>query len=216
MKGLYDSEYAKRWIRHAESGADLFRKPYLYPFMKKVLKQTRTNATVLDVGCGWGASLDYLPEGYEYWGVDPARDFLDHIKLNHPKRKLNLRKGKLPSELRVEDAYFDVVLCSMALHCLPDLEGSVDTLFSKVNKGGKVVLVDFNDQSEPLLRDAFLRVDKTRNDYVRGLYKLSEDTSLMAEIYFHKEKEIEAAMGKHGEFRKTGLGPLFIGYESSR
>ena len=101
----------------------------------------------------------------------------------------------------------------MVLHCIPDLETSIDTLFKKVRSDGKVVIVDFNDDAESNVRSRFQRIDEDKPDYIKGLYNLSEKVQLYGESYFHKEAEIESALRKHGAFNKTHLGPLFVGYE---
>ena len=222
---MYNKEYARKWLKYAESGQDLFRKTYLFPYLQQtitsqVIANTKQDAkqdtTLLDVGCGWGGLLDYLPKGIEYTGVDPVKEFFSFIREQYADRALTLKQGRLPNDIPVADDSFDVVVCSMALHCVADLESSVNTIFAKAKIGGKVIIADFRDKAPPLIKKTFLRIDENKEDYVRGLYKLSNNTSILAEAYFHKEKPMEKAIRAHGKFKKTFVGPLFVGYEAKR
>ncbi|MFC1697250.1 class I SAM-dependent methyltransferase [Nanoarchaeota archaeon] len=205
---MYNKDYAEKWIKYEESGQDLLRKEHIFPYLEEVLN---SSGRILDVGCGWGATLDFIYPECEYTGIDPTNEFFDFIKEKY-SRQMNLVKGSLPSDLNVKDNYFDIVLCSMVLHCVDDLEKSVETLFNKVKKNGKVVIIDFNDSSEPLLRDLFINLDEDEEKYVKGLYNLSSDIQLYGEIHLYKEDEIEFELLKYSGFKKRILGP-FVGYE---
>jgi len=76
---------------------------------------------VLDVGCGEGAWLPHLRElrpRVAYLGLDPS----DYVVARFGKTR-NIRKasfGDLPS-MRIDDS-FDLIVCSDALHYVPDAE----------------------------------------------------------------------------------------------
>lgn len=76
---------------------------------------------VLDVGCGEGAWLPHLRElrpRVAYLGLDPS----DYVVARFGKTR-NIRKaafGELPS-LQLDDSY-DLIVCSDALHYVPDAE----------------------------------------------------------------------------------------------
>jgi len=210
----YDDKYAEAWLRHATAGNDVFRQEYIYPYFDKVFSDiTSPNARVLDVGCGWGEAIKRVPKEVRYFGVDPTSKFLEHIQRTHGDRNPLLLEGSLPSNLPLPGTLFDIVLCSMALHCVQDLKSSIENLSAKVSKGGKLVIIDFRDDAEPLVRKTFLRTDKSTLDYVAGLYALSPEVSVMAEAYFHKEAQIERILAQKGRFKKDFLGPLFVGYQ---
>jgi ubiquinone/menaquinone biosynthesis C-methylase UbiE len=215
---MYDAKYAKQWLRFESSGKDVLRIKHIHPFMRESLACfAKDGSKILDVGCGWGDALKFIPRarGFEYLGIDPDPYFLDYVRNAYPSkehRKVSLMQGSLPSHIPAEDCSSDIVLCSMALHCAGDLEASIETLFSKAKTGGKVAIADFNDAAEKVVRGAFLRIDAERKDYARGLYWLSDEVKLIAEVYFHKQKEIEDLLKKHGRFSRELLGPLFVGY----
>jgi hypothetical protein len=53
-----------------------------------------------------------------------------------------------------------------------------------------------------------------RKDYVRGLYALSDEVQLEAEAHLHAERKIESLLRRYGRFKKTFLGPFFVGYSA--
>jgi ubiquinone/menaquinone biosynthesis C-methylase UbiE len=218
---VYNKEYAIKWLKYAESGQDMFRKTYLFPYLEQTIRNTQIentqkNSALLDIGCGWGGLLDYLPEGIEYVGVDPVKEFFSFIREQYADRALTLKQGQLPNDVPVANDSFDIVVCSMALHCVADLESSVNTIFAKAKLGGQVIIADFRDKAPPLIKKTFLRIDENKDDYVKGLYKLSNNTSIIAEAYFHNEKPMEKAIRARGRLKKTFLGPLFVGYNAVR
>jgi len=218
---MYNKQYAKKWIQHAESGDDYFRH-HLIPFIQQAAEKARQTQPsdkpldVLDIGCGWGEALKHLPEDALYTGIDPVKEFLDYIREKHPKRQLILRQGALPFDILAKMGSHDLVLCSMALHCVEDLSNSVYTLFTKAKPGGLVAIADFNDQAEQLLRKSFVNFDINEKNHVKGLYQLSDNVQIEAEAYLHKEKQIEAALRRRGKFEKVQLGPIFVGYYSRK
>jgi ubiquinone/menaquinone biosynthesis C-methylase UbiE len=214
---VYNKQYAKKWIRYEKSGQDVFRDKYLYPYLQKTIAgsiKPGEPVSLLDIGCGWGGLLDYLPEDIAYVGIDPVPEFFAQIIMNHLESEMTLKTGELPSKIPVQDNHFDIVVCSMTLHCIPDLETSVNTIFSKAKSGGKMIITEFNDNAPPIVRKSFRRIEEGIGNYVRGAYSLSNTTSLIAEAYFHGEEQIEKAILTHSDFRKTFVGPLFVGYES--
>lgn len=214
---IYNKEYAKKWIKYAKAKKDVFRDKHLYPYLQKTIADSikpGEPVSLLDIGCGWGGLLDYLPENITYFGVDPVPEFFLFISKKNLCRNLLLKTGELPSKIHVQDNSFDVVVCSMALHCVPDLETSVNTIFSKVKNNGKVIITEFNDNAPPIVRKTFRRIEEDIGNYVRGLYLLSNHVPVIAEAYFHGEERIEKAIKAHSDFRKTLVGPLFVGYEA--
>jgi SAM-dependent methyltransferase len=213
---MYDKQYAEKWIKHAESGDEYFRTIHLTPFIRKVVESADDSARILDIGCGWGEAIGHLKPRQQYCGTDRVARFFSYIRQEYAGRKMDLVKGNLPFNVPFDSGTFDLVLCTMVLHCVEELEDSIDTLFFKARKGGEVVIADFRDKAEPHVRGAFLRVDESSSNHISGLYPVSPRVSIDAEAYFHKENQFEQAIKKHGGFKKKYLGPLFVGYKARR
>lgn len=211
---LYDKEYAEAWIKHYEEGEDEFKRDHLEPHLARELARVPAGARFLDVGCGWGAALEFLNPAAEYWGADPVPEFFDYIRSKHGSRPggLRLQEASLPGGGSLPDSHFDSVLCSMVLHTVSDMPGAVETIFSKAKSGAEVMLVVFNDGSMGYLRDRFERVDEERPGYIRGLFVLPSGTKVEVENYLHGEARYEEQISRHGRFEKGGVGPIFASY----
>ena len=77
---------------------------------------------VVDIGCGPGSSLKYLPDEIEYLGFDVSEDYIEAARESFPGRGTFLVGTALDflDETRLADA--DLVLCNGLLHHLPDDE----------------------------------------------------------------------------------------------
>lgn len=103
-------------------------------------------ARVLDVGCGTGfATMQAVERGgvREVVGVDPAQAMLDvfgeHLAA-HPGITATLRAGDALNT-GVPDAWADLVLCTMALHWMPDRAGAIREMARAVRPGGVVAIL---------------------------------------------------------------------------
>jgi SAM-dependent methyltransferase len=119
----YDKAYFDRWYRgrnRVSTRAEVRRKVVLAVSIAEYLLR-RPIRNVLDVGCGEGAWLPHLRElrpRVAYLGLDPS----DYVVARFGKKR-NIRKaafGDLPS-LQLDDSY-DLIICSDALHYVPDAE----------------------------------------------------------------------------------------------
>lgn len=213
---LYDKDYAKTWIDSYESGDDEFRVKYLQPYMKDRLSSV-TDGMVLDVGCGWGQALDYLGDRVQYYGTDIVPEFFDYIRDKHPESEnIHLSHGGLPDGISAQDDTFDLAICSMVLHTIPDLDRSIKILCSKVKASGKAMIITFNDSSRDYLESCFKRIDESTDDSLRGILVLPSKIAVKCEIYFHGEASYEQCLSKYGTYSKTILGPVFVAYEFTR
>jgi len=211
---IYDKKYALAWIENHESRRDSFRVKYLEPYLKGIIKKN-LKAQILDIGCGWGTIADFV-EKQEYLGIDINKHFFSYILLKNKNKKITLRKDQLPNINSVKNNKFDLVICSMVLHTTLNLKKAIKQIFSKLKDNGQVVIVDFNNDSEQKIREGFFKKLKNTDKYSSGIYKLESGTQLKAEVYFHKEEEIEKEIVKYSKFKKKKLGPIFFSWECIR
>lgn len=101
---------------------------------------------VLDVVCGTGfATMQAVDRGgvREVVGVDPAQAMLDvfseHLAA-HPGISSSLRAGDALAT-GVPDGWADLVLCTMALHWMPDRPGAIREMARAVRPGGVVAIL---------------------------------------------------------------------------
>ena len=81
--------------------------------------------TILDIGCGYGALLDYLEEDQyrTYTGIDPNAMMLDLARARHPECAIrSYRLGSLGSP-ELFDLRAEYVVClGVAVHLMPEVE----------------------------------------------------------------------------------------------
>lgn len=208
-------QIANLWIKNYESKKDIFRTKYLEPYLKKIIQSLPKNSKILDVGCGWGMVANFIRKDQEYIGIDINKEFFPYILKNNKKKKIKLIWGKLPNKMKVKENYFDLVICSLVLHVLPNLNKSVNKIISKSKH--KIVIVDFNDTKAKItLLSGFPNIKKKTKRYIKGVTKLPSGIHVPAQVYFHKEEEYEKEIKKYAKFRKRKVGPIFISYEITK
>jgi len=209
-----DKKIAQAWIDNYESGEDEFRVKYLEPYLKEIIRAQNKNAKILDVGCGWGTALAFISSTQEYYGIDKNKHFFPYLKKKYKELDLNLKHGSLPEKVNVPDEYFDLTICSMVLLDVQNFIDAIDILFAKTKSHGKVIIIDFNDEAEKVVKkDFFEEVEVNEEGYIKGTTVLPSGLKFKHDIFFHKEKKFEKCINKHGKFIKNYLGPLFVAYE---
>lgn len=212
---MYDAEYAKKWINNHESGKDIFRTQQLEPVLKEYLQELPENASVLDVGCGWGMLLELLPKVQPYTGVDINSHFFEYIRAKYLGRALTLLEGKLPDQLNL-NSKFDLVFCCLTLHCLGELALAIQNLHAQVSQNGNIVLIDFADKAKERLQNTtYEPILESRPDYIKGVAALPSGEKVITETYFHSESAIETELYKYALFEKRYIGDLFVMYYSA-
>jgi ubiquinone/menaquinone biosynthesis C-methylase UbiE len=96
----------------------------------------------LDAACGTGRqSLTLRAFGHEVTGVDLTPEMLAQARKRVPDA--DFRQGALTA-LPVDDADFDLVVCTLALTHLPDLAAPIRELARALRPGGHMVLADLH------------------------------------------------------------------------
>jgi len=130
--------------------------------------------TVLDVGCGYGRTLNELYDaGYEnLFGVDYSQGMIDRGRRLHPY--LDLRKND-GSTLPFEDGAFDAVILIAVLTCIAESEGQRRLIseIERVLKDGGILTI--NDYLLNTNRRNIERYDRAKDKYgVYGIFELPE------------------------------------------
>lgn len=120
----YDQKYFDKWYRNPGSRistrADVRRKVLLAVSVTEFFLR-RPLRSVLDVGCGeapWREHLRELRPRITYLGLDPSEYVVSRFGTSRNIRQATF--GQLP-ELKLAHTY-DLIVCSDALHYVPDAE----------------------------------------------------------------------------------------------
>ena len=122
---------------------------------------------ILDIGCGTGFILDYLPKQIEYTGIDYSSEYIGHAQRHYGARGTFIQ-GDVSEVADTLMGPFDEVIAIGLLHHLPD--GKVDDVFSLARKTllpeARFVTVDpcYSEEQSRLRRFV---VSQDRGNHVR-------------------------------------------------
>lgn len=112
-------------------------------FVREFVRPTE-GARLLDVGCGAGALLDYLPDSVRYTGYDLNPAYIEAARRRHGARGrfVCARVGEEPAE--IVSGTFDIVVAVALLHHLSDDDAGrlVCTAARVLSPGGMFVTID--------------------------------------------------------------------------
>lgn len=94
------------------------------PKLDPLLKVLPTQGKVLDVGCGSGRLVKFLPSGLDYLGVDPCVELLVIAQKQYPQ--FQFKQGDFRN-LKIF-GQFDAVVSVAAFHHLPDQSSRLEAL----------------------------------------------------------------------------------------
>jgi cyclopropane fatty-acyl-phospholipid synthase-like methyltransferase len=121
-------------------GSDSARTRYVKEFV-----QPFEGASILDIGCGTGKILDYLPKSVEYVGVDLNQKYIAYASEKYKKRARFISADVSDlSEFIPRSEKFDIILATALLHHLDDEEivALFNNLDSYLKDNGKIVTLD--------------------------------------------------------------------------
>lgn len=140
------------------------------PYFYRVLDQYNWQGKhVLEVGCGQGSTLNYLPvKGARVWGIDMSRDSIAKAQagaqeLGHADRvKLSIGDAE---HLQFENEIFDAVICGGVLHHTENTLVGIQEIWRVLKPGGFAVVMLYRSGNPKwwltkILRTLSLVIDK--------------------------------------------------------
>jgi ubiquinone/menaquinone biosynthesis C-methylase UbiE len=103
-----------------------------------------TSAVVVDIGCGtgrhWAKLFDQGPARLVGYDVSPG--MLTILQKKHPQAETYLLKGKRLAELERDSC--DLVLSTLTIAHIPDLEGALAEWTRILRPGGEMIITDYH------------------------------------------------------------------------
>ncbi len=101
----------------------------------------RAGGRVLDVACGTGLNLQYLPDGVEYVGVDVSPEMLAIARERHGGPGVSFEEMDAGA-LAFADQSFDTVVSSLSTCTFPDPEAALREMARACRPEGRVLLLE--------------------------------------------------------------------------
>ena len=107
--------------------------------LEALLLNCKPGASVLEVGCGTGEVLAYLPPEIAYFGVERSEYALSEARAKWSGRKA-IFETALASQLPFPDSMFDAALMVYVLEHLPDPKKALTEVGRVIKPGGILIL----------------------------------------------------------------------------
>ncbi len=135
--------------------------------------RARAGQRILDIGCGVGASLRFVPDGVEYVGVDISPQYIEAARRTYGARGTFIC-ADLGDDQCARLGLFDTAFAFGVLHHLPDeTMGVLATLLTRVLRpGGSFVSIDpCRYDRQPLWSRVMMALDRGRHIRTEAEYK---------------------------------------------
>jgi ubiquinone/menaquinone biosynthesis C-methylase UbiE len=135
------------------------------PVVKSLLRKFPAGCA-LDAACGTGRYSEFLHTlGHEVTGVDLSPAMLRHAKSRD--KQIKFIKGDLRA-LPLDNNYFDLAICALALTHFPDINQILTELSRVVQSGGKIIISDIHPWLVVLGGQAEFRNKTGKRGYIRN------------------------------------------------
>lgn len=124
-------------------------------------------ARILEIGCGTGTNLDYLPRTVEYVGCDISEKYIRYAQSKYDGRATFIKAGA--GELAAKNlGFFDFVLSIGLLHHLSDSENQIlcREVLGLLNEKGCFIAIESCHSEEQSPLEKWLN-SKDRGQYIR-------------------------------------------------
>lgn len=100
-------------------GANAWRKDVIEEFLRNGIP---AGGLIIDIGCGTGEILSYLPDNLRYLGIDRNADYISYAKERYRHRNAEFLNRELTPDLPLQNYKADAVLAIGLIHHLDDHE----------------------------------------------------------------------------------------------
>jgi SAM-dependent methyltransferase len=150
---LYEAHASGRGIHSAIYNTDPFTWNEIQNQTAGYLKRyIGSHNSVIDVGCGFGALSDLLPDTVKYCGVDISPDLIEIAKLRYPGKEFIIADMSRRTAFATDQ--FDFAICRSIRSMIIDNLGVnkwIDILGECIRISNVVILMEY-DNKEPIVK----------------------------------------------------------------
>ena len=114
-----------------------------------LVKYIPSKSKVLDIGFGSGRDLQFLYDnGYNVWGIDPAKKFVENAKIRFPEKKDHFFEEGIPFREKSlgKMLKFDaVIVIAVWMHLRYDQYSETIENIANVSRPGCVVVISYSE-----------------------------------------------------------------------
>jgi len=132
---------------------------------------------VLDLGCGTGKhSFLAAKKGAKVTGFDFSKDMLKQAKLKNKrlKNKIKFVHGNLTKKLPFKSSSFDIVLCSLVLDHIKNIQPIFKEINRVLKKNGRFIFADLHPRLAQNTKYPLFKKDKTEFYTEKYYHSISE------------------------------------------
>jgi ubiquinone/menaquinone biosynthesis C-methylase UbiE len=125
----------------------------LWQKMDEYARKVSSGNRILDVGCGNGKLLEFLPANIDYLGIDSSKKMIEISASRFPGKKF--KTADILELQKLNETDFDEIFCIAVIHHLPgqDLRiRALQNMAEKLNPGGKIIITAWNLWSQKKFR----------------------------------------------------------------
>lgn len=154
----------------------VFSQKYIFPVGKdkKIFK-------ILDMGCGTGIIIPYLPKNIEYLGIDCSFKYIEYVQKRNPNKKFLCQS--VCKKITNNDVY-DLVLSKNMMSALSNeqLVKMIEVIIPHCDENTKIIFSDMDYKSNACVVQRFFQSHE-RNRYIRS----KDDYLNFLPLYFNVE-----------------------------
>jgi SAM-dependent methyltransferase len=131
---------ADTWDAKIGDDGDELRRNIIAPVFDRWIPRLSSAKVAIDAGCGNGYLMSWLRRrGWQAEGLDVAASLLAHARRRNPNAALELADLTTSGPCAMGPA--DLVVCSMVLDGIADLDAALDGCRRLLNTGGELIVI---------------------------------------------------------------------------
>jgi ubiquinone/menaquinone biosynthesis C-methylase UbiE len=216
-KSLFDRIAVNYSKKDTYPSTSIVRKSQIIEVYNAVVKLKKDIHTILELGCGVGATCKYLDGKYKtYYGIDYSEKLIEIAKHTHRSSNIHFIAGNIKEYVKPESINFDLIIGIGVLHHIVDLKEAISVLYKLGSKSTMYCFIEPYG-GNPLIQ--FMRFIRKIIDKNYSSEQITFNRHTLSELFSNNGFSIHK-MANTGylstPFSQVILKPKFIFYPISK